>query len=118
MEIKENFNRLSDTTQRYVDMKVDNVKLHVVEKVSVMCNDVLSYVLITMFAFLAFVFVMVAGVAFLSSFIGVVYSILAVAALLVITAGVLFLFRKRLFLNRMVKTFCRMFFNKKEAENE
>ena len=118
MEIKENFDKLSDTTQRYVDMKVDNLKLHVVEKLSVMCNDVLSYAFIYMFALIAFVFLLIALIAFLSSSIGIVYSAISVATLLVVTAFVLYLFRKRLFLNAMVKCFCRMFFNREEEYDE
>ncbi|MBQ2877838.1 MAG: hypothetical protein IJE42_02750, partial [Bacteroidaceae bacterium] len=84
MEIKENLDRLSDTTQQYVDMKIDNVKLHVVEKLSVMCNDVLSYVFVSLLVVMALFFLLFAAVAFFTPMIGLVYSMLAVAGLLTI----------------------------------
>lgn len=114
MEIKENLDRLSDTTQQYVDMKIDNVKLHVVEKLSVMCNDVLSYVFVSLLVVMALFFLLFAAVAFFTPMIGLVYSMLAVAGLLTIFSTVLFLLRKKLFLNKMVRCFCRMFFNNKQ----
>lgn len=118
MDIKENFDKLSDATQQYIDMRVDSAKLHIVEKLSIMCNEVLSYVVVSLLVVMALFFMLIAAVAFLAPIIGFVYSVLSVAGLLVIIAIVLFFMRKKLFLNVMVKCFCRMFFDDKTNENE
>lgn len=118
MEIKENFEKMAEALLQYVDLKSDDVKLNVVEKLSFLCNDIISYVAVSVFAVLSFLFVLVAIVAFLSPCIGLLCSSLVVAALLAVAALLLYAMRRRLFVNIMVKCFCRIFFTKNSDDNE
>lgn len=110
MDIKKNFEKLTDDVQQYIDLKTDNIKLQVVENISLFCCDLLSYAVISVLAFLIIFFLLLAGLILLAPVIGLLQSLLAIATLLAIISAVVYYARKRLFANTIVIRFCRMFF--------
>lgn len=118
MDIKENFEKMTEAVRQYIDLKTDDVKLNVVEKLALLCSDIISYAVVSAFAVLSFLFVLVAVVAFMTPFIGLLCSASVVALLLAVAAVSLYAMRRRLFVNVMVKRFCRIFFNKNSVDDE
>lgn len=118
MELKENFDKLSDGAQQYIDLKVDNIKLHIVENMSLFCSDLLSRAVVGLFAIMALFFAMIAVVLFFAMYVGLLYAFLIVAGILLLVGALFYFFRKSIFANVMVGRFCRMFFPKNDVEDE
>ncbi|MBQ6693409.1 MAG: hypothetical protein IJN24_00860 [Bacteroidaceae bacterium] len=118
MEFKENFDKLTNFTQQYIDLKVDDVKLHVIENLSVLCGDLLSFVVVSVFAVLSLFFLIVAGIICLVPLVGLLWSVIIAVALLAVVSSVLYFARRKIFANVMVGRFCRMFFPKDDMKDE
>ena len=106
-----NLENLVDGTKEYFDMRIDAVKLQLVENLSILFSKILFYVIVIILTCI--------GVAFFASalswWIGGMLGSQAAGNL--ITGGIvllialfLLLLRKKLFINSMVATFSRMFF--------
>ncbi len=118
MDVKQNFNRLSDETREYVNLRVDSTKLYLVEVLSQFTSDMLSRMLFFLFLFISFLFVLVAVMFLLAPAIGLVSSAFAIAVFLLLVAAVIYFTRKFLFTNIMIARLCSMFFPKNDVDDE
>lgn len=118
MEIQKNFDRLSRDAREFLNLKVEEIKLSLVERLSLFFADALSWLAIIIFLLLSSMCFLVVIVALLSMYIGLVPALLLVAFLLLASAVVLYLMREHLFANVMVARFYRMFFSENDDENE
>ncbi|MFA7116908.1 MAG: hypothetical protein WC140_06760 [Bacteroidales bacterium] len=106
-----------DSIKEYVDLKIDEKKLILTKNLAILFNKIIYF----------FIIILVIGLAigFLSSFLSQwINSLLnsndlgtlIVGGFFILIGIIVFLFRKKLFTNSMVKMFINMFFNNKEDE--
>lgn len=110
MEVKQNFDRLADDVQEYINLRVDSVKLYVVQVLSSFLSDMLSRIVLFVFLFLSLVFMLIALMFLLAPLIGWVWSACVIVILLLLMAFSVYLGRKSLFTNMMIGRLCKMFF--------
>ncbi len=115
MSIRENFETLYNDADEYVKRSIDGYKLSVIDAVSLLYGDVACGFVIFMLLFLAFIFMLVVMVALLVPVTGFAVALSFAVLLLVFMALLVYLLKKRLFVNRAVRRFCRIMFAK---ENE
>jgi len=118
MDVKQNFDRLSDETREYINLRIDSTKLYIVEMLSQFASDMLSRIVFFIFMFLSFLFLLVAVMFLLARAIGLVSSAFVIALTLLLVGAVVYFTRKLLFTNIMIGRLCRMFFPKNDVENE
>lgn len=110
MEVKQNFDRLADDVQEYIDLRIDSIKLYVVQVLASFISDMLSRVVLFVFLFLSLVFMLIALMFLLAPLIGRVWSACVIVILLLLMAFFVYLGRKSLFANMMIGRLCKMFF--------
>lgn len=118
-QLNSNKNILDDlyaSLKDYLDMRIDDAKLTVTENLAVLCSRLIIFVLVTIISAIAFGFMATA----LSSWIGTILNSPTLGALItgglfLLTAVILFIFRKKLFVNSLVRMFAGMIFKKKET---
>ena len=120
MEIKENFDSLSRDAREFIDLKIEEVKLSLVERLSLLFADALSWLLVMVLLALALLCLMAAFVAVLTYFVGLLLALLVTAVILLVAAYLLYTVRGNLFGNRMVARLYKVFFyeNQKCDEDE
>lgn len=98
--------------KRYIDLRFKRVKLNAVENLSVFCSRAIviaAFLLMLLLAVLTLTGALVAAVA---QWIGsLMWAFVIVGGAYLIAALVFYLLRKRLFVDGMVRTFSRMFFD-------
>ena len=109
---------ISKAALEYLKRNVDGCKLHVVECLSLLFGDVICVFVLSMFLFVAYLALMVLVAILLTPVIGFPLSIVAVAVLLLLTAWVVYLLRERLFVDRMVRHFIKIFFDEKGRDEK
>lgn len=110
MEVKQNFDRLADDVQEYIDLRIDSIKLYVVQVLASFISDMLSRVVLFVFLFLSLVFMLIALMFLLAPLIGRVWSACVIVILLLLMAFFVYLGRKSLFANMMIGRLCKIFF--------
>jgi hypothetical protein len=116
-KISENFSELADNVKRYVQLKIDLLKLNFLEKFS----KLVSFVVITLVFFLLFLFI----VLFISM--GFIFwfrdnfghewlGAIIVACFYLLMGIVIWLFRFRLFLNPVVARLSKILFEDEDEE--
>lgn len=110
MEVKQNFDKLADDVQEYIDLRIDSIKLYVVQVLASFISDMLSRVVLFVFLFLSLVFMLIALMFLLAPLIGRVWSACVIVILLLLMAFFVYLGRKSLFANMMIGRLCKMFF--------
>ncbi len=118
MEIKHNFDRLSHEAYEFLNLKIEEVKLSFVERLSLLFADALSWLAIIIFLLLSSLCLLAAIVAVLSISIGLLPALFIVASLLLLAALLFYVTRGNLFVNIMVARFYKMFFNENEQSDE
>lgn len=118
MSVGQNFERLCEEVRNYVVLKSDDVKMAVVEELSLFFSDALSWLVILLFALLSFVCLLAAGIIVLASKIGSVLALAFAAAMLFVIALLFFSVRRRLFADILVRRLCRVFFREREQYEE
>ncbi len=116
--MKEDIENLSEDVQEYLGRRVDNLKMRVVEELSVMMGDMLALMVIFFMLFAAFLFILVGAVAAIAQVLGFVPAMMIAGAAIAITALVVYLMRTRIFIDTLVKHLCRLLAVRKEARNE
>ena len=109
---------LASSVKEYINMKIDQFTLKGVEDISIVSSKV---ILILIYVMLGVVILQLIGFA-LSYFIGelldsTAMGFLIVGGVFIIAFLAVFLFRKKLFTNSIVKMFINMFFNNNKEEN-
>ena len=118
MKIKENFDRLSGDAHEYLNFKIEELKLSIVERLSLFFADALSWLAVIIFLLLSSLCFLVALVKMLSIFMGLLPALLLVAFSLLAVAWIFYLLRGNIFVNIMVARFYKMFFNDNDRNNE
>ena len=107
---------ISKDALEYLKRGINGCKLRLVENLSLLFGDVICVFALFMLLFVAYLALMVAVVIVLLPLIGLPLSIIAVALLLLLTALIVYMLRERLFADRLVKHFTRIFFIDEDDE--
>lgn len=110
MGIRENYRTLYNDADEYVKRSIDSYKFFFVETLSLLYGDVASGFVMFMLLFLAFAFMLVALVVWLAQVTGLAVALMLAVPLLLLMAFLVYLFKKRLFVNKAVRRFCRILF--------
>ena len=109
---------ISKDALEYVKRSMDGCKLRLVESLSLLFGDVMCAFVLSMLLFVAYLALLVAVVIWLLPLLGLPLAIVAVAALLLFTAWVVYAQRERLFVDRMVRRFVKIFFEEKRGDEK
>ncbi len=109
-EIKRNLENLADDVMRSVGLRIDSLKLCVVEAVSRLLGRVLALLAVVVPLLFAVLFFLLALAFALVPLLGLVWSMFVVGVLLVAVAAVLYCVRGKLFGNVGVHFLCQLFF--------
>lgn len=104
---------ISKDALEYVKRSMEGCKLRMVENLSLLFGDVICGFVLSMLLLVAYLALMTAIAMLLMPLIGLPLSIIAVAVLLLLTAWVVYMFRERLFVDRMVRRFAKMFLDER-----
>ena len=107
---------LSKDALEYVKRSMDGCKLRLVESLSLFFGDVLCAFVLSMLLFVAYLALLVAAAIWLLPLLGLPLAIVAVAALLLFTAWIVYALRERLFVDRMVRRLAKIFFDEKSRQ--
>lgn len=118
MKIKDNFDALSCSLREYITLGVDSCKLHVIEVLSLLGCDLLSLFAASFLLVLALLFVFVAVLVLLIPMVGLVPATFIVAFLLALAAVVVYVMRRELFADIMVRRLCSLFFIYDDEDTE
>lgn len=117
MSVQQNFDRLSRDACEFINLKIEEIKLSVVERLSLLFADALSWLAVMIFLLLSSLCFIAALVVMLSVFMGVLPALLLVAFLLFAAAWLFYLLRGGIFANMMVARLYKVFFNDVEQSN-
>ena len=110
---------LAGNTREYIDMRIDSLKLKMVESLSILFSRILYAIILVLLLGSAFAFLAAAFSSWMSEITGSpIIGPLITASLFLIIALILFIKRKRFFVNRMVELFISLFFNSGENNTE
>lgn len=116
MELKQNFDRLVRDAREYLGLKTDELRLLLVDNLSVFMSDLLSWLAIFAIVQIALVCLLAVVIIAIASVAGYMWAFAVVAFVLLAVAGVFYLLRDRLFADIAVERFCRMFFPADDAD--
>ncbi len=101
----------------YVDLKIDDLKLRTAKGLSLTISRLLSMILMLSVVSIVLMALAFGSVLFLGDIIGSYgLACLIVAAFFLIVLAILFVLRKKLFVNGFVKLFINLFFNEDDKE--
>ena len=109
---------ISKDALEYVKRSMDGCKLRLVENLSLLFGDVMCAFVLSMLLFVAYLALLLAVVIVLLPLLGLPLAIVAVAALLLLTAWIVYALRERLFVDRMVRRFAKIFFEEKRGDEK
>ncbi len=121
--IKDNINEFTRDVRRCVDLRIDSMKLQMIEAASKILGTVLTFVLLALPVFFAVAFMFVAITLLLVPLVGVVWSLFIMVALLVLLSFILYRLCRPYFTGVVLRVLCQMLFKKEtelnnESENE
>lgn len=121
--IKDNINEFTRDVRRCVDLRIDSMKLQMIEAASKISGTVLTFVLLALPVFFAVAFMFVAITLLLVPLVGVVWSLFIMVALLVLLSFILYRLCRPYFTGVVLRVLCQMLFKKEtelnnESENE
>ena len=111
--------KLAESAAKYIDLKVDEVKVRAAKGLSVALNRLLVAILLLTLCSIVLMSAAFGGVLLLGDLIGsYAAGAFIVAAIFLVLLIVLFLMRDKLFLNGLVRMFVRLFFEEEGGEDE
>lgn len=110
--------KISKDALEYIKRGMDGCKLRLVENLSLLFGDVMCAFVLSMLLFVAYLALLVAVVIWLLPLLGLPLAIVTVAALLLFTAWIVYALRERLFVDRMVRRFAKIFFEEKRGDEK
>ena len=116
--MKEEIENLAEDVQEYPLRHAENVKMRVIEELSVIMGDMLASLVIFFMLFTAFLFILVGAVAALAQLVGFVYAIMLAGAVIMAAALAVYFLRIRIFVDTLVKHFSRLLSVRKEVRDE
>ncbi len=118
MDVKQNFERLTDETREYINLRIDSTKLYMIEALSLLVGNLLSHTLFFVFLFITLIFMLAALMFLLSTIVGFMFSALIVSFISLGIGIIIYMNRKKLFADIMVNSLCKLFFPKNEINDE
>ena len=118
MGFRADIGNISKDALEYLKRSMDCCKLCIVEKLSLLLGDVICGFVLFMLLFMAYLAMMIAIIVLLLPLIGLPLSIVVVALLMLLTAMVVHMLRERLFVDRVVRHFARIFFEKSGVDGK
>ena len=113
----ESVNTLKDHAKEYIDLRVDLVKLVIVEKLSRLASLLLLFVIFMILLLFAAGFICLAFVLWYGQHVGPIWTgALIVVGVLAIKAVILFLMRKRLLLNPIIAQLSKIIMEEPDDE--
>jgi hypothetical protein len=116
MGLRSNLDEMSKDALEFLRRSMDGCKLRLVENLSLLMGGLVCGFVLFQLLFVAYLALLVAAVIWLLPLLGLPLAIVTVAALLLLTAWVVYALRERLFVDEMVKRLVKIFFNKKDDE--
>ena len=116
--MKKEFENLTEDVQEYIGRRVDNIKMRIVEELSVIMGDMLASLVIFIMLFTAFLFILIGVVTALAYMIGFVYAMVLAGGIIIAVSAIIYLSRAWLFVDTIVKHLCRLLAVRKEVDNE
>ena len=111
--------KLAESAAKYIDLKVDEVKVRAAKGLSVALNRLLVAILLLTLCSIVLMSAAFGGVLLLGDLIGsYAAGAFIVAAIFLVLLIVLFLLRDKMFLNGLVRMFVRLFFEEEGGEDE
>lgn len=108
--------KIADDVKSYVGMRVDSVKLQVVEGLSTTIGKAIGIIVAVQLFTLALMLITAMLVFLLSKLTGLIWAALIMGVIYVV-AGIIVL-RSKMFINLMVPMFSKMFFEHKKKRND
>lgn len=106
------FEEITDSAKEYVNLKMDEYKLRGVEGLSTLFNTVLFIIIAAIIAGVALQMLgLAAGYAIGEVTGSTALGFTVMGVLFIITVSILCLFRKRLFINQLIRIFIKLFFD-------
>ena len=118
MGFRADIENISKDALEYLKRSMDGCKLRMVENLSLLLGDVICGFVLSMLLLVAYLALITVVAILLIPLIGLPLSIVAVAVLLLLTAWVIYMLRERLFADRLVKHFAKMFFEEKGGDEK
>lgn len=115
--IKENIKEFTDSVRRCISLHIDSVKLAAIEETSKMAGALLAFLVLLLPLFFAVAFLLLAITVSLVPLLGLVWSLVIMATLLILLSTVLYLLCRPFFTRVALRTLCRILF-KERQENE
>lgn len=115
--MKEEIENLAEDVQEYLLRHAENIRMRVVEELSVIMGDMLASLVIFFMLFTAFLFILVGAVAALTQLIGFVYAMMLAGVAILAAALAVYLLRIRIFVDTLVKHFSRLLSVRKEVRD-
>ncbi len=113
--IKDRFQDTADDLLEYGRLQLDSLKLRALEALATLSGNIVAMVLLLLLAMIALFFLNLTLTLLLTQWIGsLLWAAAIMTALLLIVVWIIYLFRKKLFVNSMVRIFGKMFFKSKE----
>lgn len=117
-EIRMSLEKLAEDLRRNVELRVDEFKLCAVEHISALLSRVLTLLAVVVPLLFAVLFFLLAVACALVPLLGFVWSTIAVGAMLVAVAAVLYCVRGRLFGGVGVRLFCQLLFKDSDDDEK
>jgi len=106
------FEEITDSAKEYVNLKMDEYKLRGVEGLSTLFNTVLFIIIAAIIAGVALQMLgLAAGYAIGEATGSTALGFTVMGVLFIIAVSILYLFRKRLFINQLIRIFIKLFFD-------
>ena len=106
---------LYSSLKEYLDLRIDQLKLIAVDKLATAGSKLYASLFILLFAATASVFLLLALMYWLGELLGsIALGALITAGVHIILLIIVWIFRKRLFTNTMIRTFVKLFFHREE----
>ncbi len=119
MEKQTKVGRLLEDLKDYTDLRIDLVKLQLVESISTLFSKGIGFVLMLMLMALGLIMLTVAFTLLLSAWIGsLIWAFVIMGCFFALVAVVVYLMRDRLFGGSMVAMFNKMFFSPNNKEDK
>ncbi len=119
MEKQTKLGRLLEDLKDYADLRMDLVKLQIVENVSTLFSKGIGFVLMLLLMALGLIMLTVAFTLLLSAWIGsLIWAFVIMGCFFVLVAVIVYQMRDRLFGGSMVAMFNKMFFSTDNKEDQ
>ncbi|MDD2595317.1 MAG: hypothetical protein PHD11_05810 [Bacteroidales bacterium] len=118
-ELTQPIEDIGDSAKEYVNLKITEAKLKATKHAASSLNIIFAWLVVILASSLALLFLACSLAIWIGQLLGSqIFGFLIVGGALLIATVILFLCRKRLFVNGMVRTFVRILFENEDNEDD